>query len=99
MIETAQDGDADYWLSEDVFCTDVGDGVIFLDLLSNRYLGLPREVAALLSGIVRDFPVLMSAELVNASRDKRRTLAEQLLKRGLLSHSRRMQADKRAVPA
>lgn len=35
-----------YWLNTDVFCADVSDGLIFLDLNRNRYQGLSGRTAS-----------------------------------------------------
>jgi hypothetical protein len=47
-----------YWLGRDVFCAEVVDGVIFLDLKRNRYLGLPTEHALKLRGLPRRGPIV-----------------------------------------
>jgi hypothetical protein len=74
-----------YWLKDDVFYGDVGDGVVLLDLRRNRYLGLPEMQTAMLSGLVADWPV---RNPIDASADydaRRHRLARDLVNSGLLS--------------
>jgi hypothetical protein len=74
-----------YWLGHDVFLGDVGEGLIFLDLKRNRYLGLSEKEASLLGGLVEDWPTREVSATPPENICKAHEVATALLRGGLLS--------------
>jgi len=71
----------DYLLRNNIFWCDVGDGLIFLDLHSERYFSLPRADCISLSKFVKGWPACSEATLAAVNSQ----VAESLVKRGLLT--------------
>jgi hypothetical protein len=77
-----------YWLNHDVFCSDVGDGLVLLDLRRNRYLGLPESQTVMLSGLVADWPLRRTVDTSDDYDAERDRLANALVRNGVLSHTK-----------
>lgn len=77
----------EYWLPTHVRVCHTVAGLVFLDLLRNRYLGLSRRESALLSKIARELATRGDEPLPTETSAEAKHVAEALVSRGLLSRA------------
>jgi Transglutaminase-like superfamily len=75
-----------YWLAEDVYWGDVGDGLIFLDLRGNRFTAIEKREAIAVSQLVHGWPGSTLPSGLTSNLKDGRVLAEHLTARGLLTN-------------
>lgn len=75
-----------YWLAPHAHYCEVPEGVIFLDLRSGKYLGIPGQAVAALAGVVDEWP--RRAEETADQSLNQSSVAESLVKAGLLVRSK-----------
>lgn len=89
-----------YWLNDQVYCSNVGEGAILLDLQRERYFGVPRREAQILCGIVNEWPAVRDRTRLPVTREDEDAIADVLVRRGLLSdRESRREISRLYVPA
>jgi hypothetical protein len=91
------------WLRRDVYCTDVGDSIIFLDLLADKYTAVQNSPRLALHAVIANWPIepkqcqdetlstetrsALSALLVGGLLTTQQELAQSKVKRSITSDS------------
>lgn len=90
---------SELWLGVDVYCADVGDGVIFLDLRRGHYRALTRNQTGGLASTVRDWPSAGVKAYSPEDSNGTSAIANRLLAEGLLGTQQAADRIDGSVPA